>query len=205
MEVNYPVMTSCRIVSYCMDSPHIKSVLGGNDKVDVIYARSGYEAAAEILAAPAAAIVLKLEILSKRHVGLLNIARRMGLEIIGVGASSGEISLGAEELSRVRLISISDLGEEIERIVSQQDQTSDTGKEEYIPRRQTSPQPRQESSPGEEAPAAEQTEPELPPAAVDEPPQKTPRGEPGHNEQRRSAHGILTSEEISALLKDREK
>lgn len=71
-------------------------------------APSGYEAAAELLAARAEALVVDLRLLGGKHLRLLEIARTQGVEILAVG--SLPIGMTAEDLSGVRLISRRDLG-----------------------------------------------------------------------------------------------
>lgn len=68
---------------------------------------SGYEAAAELLAAPAAALVVDLRLLAGKHLRLLEIARSLDVEVLAVG--SLPIGMTAEDLSGVRLIARRDL------------------------------------------------------------------------------------------------
>jgi hypothetical protein len=53
---------------------------------------SGYEAAAELLAEPALALVVDLSVLTADHAELLDIARDCGVEILGVGSFSAGLS-----------------------------------------------------------------------------------------------------------------
>lgn len=68
---------------------------------------SGYEAAAELLAAPTAALVVDLGLLGGKHLGLIEIARSLAVEVFAVGALP--IGMTAEDLSGVRLIARCDL------------------------------------------------------------------------------------------------
>lgn len=72
-----------------------------------VTAASGYEAAAEVLSAPTAALVVDLRIVARGHMGLLDVARRMGTEVLAVGAVPA--GLTSEDLSGVRLIARADL------------------------------------------------------------------------------------------------
>ena len=51
----------------------------------VAHVTGGYEAAAELLAEPVAALVVDLPCLTARHARLLDVARRRRVEMIGVG------------------------------------------------------------------------------------------------------------------------
>ena len=75
--------------------------------VDLVAAPSAYEAAAEILVAPARALVIDLGMIWDRHLGLLTIARDLKIDILAFGAAPSGIS--AEELSGVRLVSLAEL------------------------------------------------------------------------------------------------
>ncbi len=175
-------METCRIIAYGLESPEIKSVLDGME-LSVIWADSGYEAAAEMLAAPTDAILLNVGFLTKRHIGLLNLARKMNIEIIGVSAPSTNIGLDAHELSEVRLVATSDLQGTIERITAAQ------GK--YIPAHadiQSHKESTKESAQNYEERPDTQYQPET-----------------KKSEQKTGAHGVLSAEEISALLKDEMK
>jgi len=68
---------------------------------------SAYEAAAELLAGPAGAVVIDLSQLRRAHLPLLEIARERQTEVIGVGALGDELT--SEELSGVRLAGRSEL------------------------------------------------------------------------------------------------
>lgn len=68
---------------------------------------SGYEAAAELLSSPTLAILIDLPCLTPRHRKLLQIARSLGVEILGVGEFPAGFS--AADLSGMRLISMEDL------------------------------------------------------------------------------------------------
>jgi len=68
---------------------------------------TGYEAAAEILAAPAAAVVIDFRALGPAHRPLLEIARRMHLEVLGTG--SLPTGPGLDGFRHVRLVAPEEL------------------------------------------------------------------------------------------------
>jgi len=75
--------------------------------VTFVRAEGGYEAAAELLAHPAMALLIDLPCLTPRHRKLLHVARQLGVEVLGVGAFPPGLSAG--DLSGMRLISMNDL------------------------------------------------------------------------------------------------
>ena len=60
--------------------------------VDVVRVSSGYEAAAELLAAPASALVVELGCLTQPHVALLEMAQRLDLPVIAFGTISADLT-----------------------------------------------------------------------------------------------------------------
>ena len=84
--------------------------------VRVVTAPSGYEAAAEILAWPAEALVIDFRAMSAAHHRLLDTARALGMQILGVGKVPGD--LPPDALSRVRLVSQADLPDALREILS---------------------------------------------------------------------------------------
>ncbi len=79
--------------------------LGVNIKF--IRVQGGYEAAAELLAQPALALLIDLPCLTSRHRKLLHVAKQLRVEVLGVGAFPPGLS--ASDLSGMRLISLDDL------------------------------------------------------------------------------------------------
>jgi len=75
---------------------------------------TAYEAAAEILSAPTAALVVELRLLAGRHMRLLEIARRMEVEILAVGAVPP--GLTGEDLNQVRMMARADLPQALRRL-----------------------------------------------------------------------------------------
>ena len=68
---------------------------------------SAFETTAELLAAPAVALVIDLRLLSPRHLRLVQIARDLRLEMLAVGSLPAAMT--AEDLSGIRLVSRVDL------------------------------------------------------------------------------------------------
>ncbi|MBN1942375.1 MAG: hypothetical protein JW849_03680 [Phycisphaerae bacterium] len=101
-------MAEYRIVILARDgelTPPDGQTLGLN--AAFVRAADGYEAAAELLAAPALALLIDLPRLTPPHRKLLHVARELGVEILGVGAFPPGFS--ADDLSGMRLISMRDL------------------------------------------------------------------------------------------------
>ena len=96
-----------RVVLLSSDPSLTAAAWNDNGSVELVVARGAYEAAAEILSAPAAALVIDLRLLSPRHARLLEIARRLDLEMLAVGALP--VSMSSEDLSGIRLVSRRDL------------------------------------------------------------------------------------------------
>ena len=175
--------------------------------VEMVRVPSGYEAGAEILAAPTAAMVVDFRAMARGDTGLLTVARRMGVELFGVGPLPARMS--AEDLSRLRLLSLADLPAAIaERTAPSEEPPPpvEAPPAEPVPvepkkarrrkrkaKRSKEPpaQEKQQPAPQEPPPAGETGQPaEAPPPAEPTPaaPQ-TPRD-------------LLTPEELAALLKD---
>ena len=87
-------------------------------RLEVVVVTSCYEAAAEILAEPALALVLDLRAFRAGHGRLLEIARQMGLDIFAVGAAS---RIDTEQLSGVKLLGRKDLMGELLRLLGGDD------------------------------------------------------------------------------------
>ena len=173
--------------------------------VECVRAAGSYEAAAELLAAPAAALVVDLWRLTGRHIRLLEIARRMEVEVLAVGAIPA--GLTSEDLSGVRLTAKADVPKALGRLVRQ----------EPVPPAVTD-EPADEPV---EADLAEESEPEPPaeriPASLDRTatddmlresppePRRAPDKQPGtprRPETPTSPSALLSPDELAALLED---
>jgi hypothetical protein len=75
---------------------------------------SAYEAAAELLASPAAALVVDLRVLRPGHAGLIRIARQAGAELWGVGPLPAWAS--SDQLNGMRLLGRGQLAEALRKL-----------------------------------------------------------------------------------------
>jgi len=75
--------------------------LGG--RVQVVRVNSGYEAAAELLAGPASALLADLGRITETHTPLLALAEQLEVPVVGFGVLCA--NLAAERLADVRLVS----------------------------------------------------------------------------------------------------
>ncbi len=83
---------------------------------DIVFVSTPYEAAAELLcaagdsraAADGRTLVIDLGLIWQRHAGLLALARRLGVEMIGFGPCA--VALDAEAMAGVRLVSRAEAG-----------------------------------------------------------------------------------------------
>ena len=152
-----------------------------------VYVSSAYEAAAEMLAAPAVTLVIDLGLLTTRHLKLLEIARRMELEVLAVGTAA--VGMSAEDLSGVRLVSREDLAEAAGRLIE-----ANGAPVAAAPQAATEP-----PEPPQVQPAGEtESEPSKP-----LPPKDVEPAEPDAGQYLpQQVEDLLTPEEISALLEN---
>jgi len=80
-----------------------------HSSVEVVRVSSGYEAAAEMLAAPASALVVDLGRLTQPHVALLEMAQRLDLPVIAFGTISADLTEAHQR--QLRLVSVQGLAE----------------------------------------------------------------------------------------------
>ncbi len=114
-EDNKSSPTTVRVVVCSPDAPAIVSAGRlAESGLEPVAVESVYEAAAELLAEAAAALVIDLRLLGPRHARLADIARQCGAEMFGVGALTG--SMPAEQLSGLRLVSHQDLAETLSQL-----------------------------------------------------------------------------------------
>ena len=140
----------------------------------IVSVPSAFEAAAEILMEPAAALLIDFRAMGRQDIRLLQIARRMDVPLLGIGTLPGPFS--TDELSGVRLVSREDLPAALARIAAEQ----------LAPAKPTvrltpakKPKPLT-TAPGRPQDQSQPTEPNNAPAGG----------------------GLLTPEELSALLED---
>jgi len=62
------------------------------DAAEAVCCTSGYEAAAELLIAPASALLVDLGRITRSHVRLLDLAGRVGVPVVAFGAISATLS-----------------------------------------------------------------------------------------------------------------
>ena len=86
------------------------------DSADAVRAGSGYEAAAELLSAPASALLVDLGRLSASHVPLLALAGKLEVPIVAFGTVSA--SLPGSALAAIRLVSAENAAEAVNEILS---------------------------------------------------------------------------------------
>jgi hypothetical protein len=188
--------------------------LGAN--VECVSVANPYEAAAEIIASPAMAVVIDLRLMAPRHLRLLQIARAQGAELLAVGAIPAGLS--AEDLSGVRLTARAELKAVLEAILKTRQGRYEGAAAQQGKRAVLVPAPSdaQEPLPGEiqdATPVEEIERPHLngqssPPVQTPSPlrqvpvaplaEQPLPRPRPGAQDPR----SILSSEEMAALLED---
>lgn len=158
--------------------------------VRCVWVPTAYEAAAEILASPVEAIVVDFRALSARHLRVLRIARDMQVEVLGVGSPAADVQ--ADRLSGVRLVSWADLPSALERLGASGGQVPSETSEKF----ETTPDEAPKSAP----PAPVEITPfEM--APIETPAERPAEPSPlADTEEPPSSDGILTPEEIAALL-----
>lgn len=87
-------------------------------RMRIVSAPSAFEAAAEILAEPTAALLIDFRAMGHQDIRLLGIARQMDVALLGIGTLPGGFS--TDELSGVRLVSRKDLPAALARIAAEQ-------------------------------------------------------------------------------------
>jgi len=186
---------------------------------------SGYEALAELLAAPSAALIVELSLLSPRHVRLLEAARGRRIEVLGLGAPHPNVRI--EALSGVRLVSPDDLLATLAALVDKEATAPEVDAEDPDDAEPIDDAEQAEDSEevedieevDEELAAAIEadrlaaahdllppaTEPPAPQAQASPPPPEPPPAPPAvavSEPMDPSPRGLLTREELSALLED---
>ena len=158
---------------------------------------TAYEAAAELLASPAIALIVDLALLPARHTRLIKIARSIEVPVFGVGSLPPGLS--ADQLSGVRLASRDELGEMLLALLKEDSTTAATATEApnttarpLVPHESVSPP----TTSGQKEQAGEyHPEPPAPAEACKEPPLSIPP-DPDKPQV------LLTPEELTALLEN---
>lgn len=194
--------TSLRVVTVSRDGLLTGDELARLNAVGIACEQvaSPYEAAAAMLAAPTAAVGVDMRLLTRKHLRMLDLARKLGVEVLGTGAIPAGLS--ADDLRGVRLLGRSELTEELlDGAGGTEPQTETCQPEEsasvegrYEPQQ---PEPAYQQQPRKpvlvDRPGEDDSQQ---PEASDEsaqPPQQTPP---------QSTSDVLSSDEISALLEE---
>jgi hypothetical protein len=154
---------------------------------------SPYEAAAALLAEPAAAVAVDLPLIARKHLRMLDLARKLGVTVLATGPVP--MGLTSDDLRGVRLLARGELADVLARLVEGRPDAElpEPPAGRYEPERRSQTYEQQGRATASVGPAAEGgTEPSEPPKGEQE------RG----REQPRSQSDILTSDEIAALLEE---
>jgi len=184
--------------------------------IECVFRPTAYEAAAEILAGPAVALVIELRMIGLRGLRLLEIARERDVEVLGMGTLSSGLS--AEDLRGVRLVGRRDLPDVLGRLAGPaaspeagppvparpepRRKSARTGKKKAKARKKARPVPSKRSLPEEARPEPAPRGGE--PAAYLPGEQAAPGGRTTDVDQGAAGMeipgGLLTPEELTALL-----
>ncbi len=154
-----------------------------------IRVESPYEAAAELLAAPAVAMVIDLRCFSARHAPLIKIASHMGAETIGCGRVPQ--SLPENAYSGMHLLAAKDLASRIQRLI-ELDRLAPPVLAEIA-------QVQEEAAEGK---AVEAAAPDSPPLQEPAGPQEAKVVQASARAVETAVSDVLTPQELSALLGD---
>lgn len=171
----------------------------------------GFEAAAEVLAAPVAVLVIDFRCLPPAHERLLDLARELEVEVLGVGATPTGIAI--DRLSGVRLVSRDDLAVFVVRSLDIAASPAEPEARE-LPTPIELPENEPEAWP--EAEAEVEAVAESAPPVAGAPASEAPRGngrrgpaaprpawpEADDQPELRAPSQLLSPEELSALLED---
>jgi len=106
---------------------------------EVVRAESGYEAAAELLSAPVAALVVHLGRITPAHVRLLDLAAELEVPVLAFGTISAPLS--SAQLARMRMVEPKQLGPALKDVLSGTPSPAASGEGQYAPHTPTSPAP----------------------------------------------------------------
>jgi hypothetical protein len=181
------------------------AVAGGGAALECIFVATAYEAAAELIAAPALAIVIDLRLMGPRHLRLLQIARERRVEMLAVGSIPP--GLTAEDLSGIRLLARADVKPALQRLL--QDRQDREGR--YEPTTPPAVAPalsgaRAEAaavSGGQDGKTVGETRHDEAQRSRTPSPQAAPTPESPSGQSPDSLRNILTAGELAALLEER--
>ncbi|MFP3937986.1 MAG: hypothetical protein ACLFVW_06555 [Phycisphaerae bacterium] len=164
---------------------------------------SPYEAAAALLAAPAAAVVVDMSLLNRKHLRMLELARKLGVTVLGTGAIPS--GLTSDNLRGVRLVSRDELVGELRALSSGRYVSTATEEQDATEQEGT-------YEPQEQSPAYQHQSEK--PVSLDEPREdhdEDAAADSGQSEEAtdsrrqqrpQNAADVLSSDEISALLEE---
>ena len=182
--------------------------------VDIARVASAYEAGAEILAGPVAAIVIDFRALGSAHQRLLDVARQMNVEVFGLGTPPP--GMGADGLSGVRLMSRADLPAALADLAAEAAEAAgpkEAGQPEAVasePPEPEAPKPARKKATRRKKAAKRAARPKAKRSAkakavAKAPPRQTPAeptDAPGRSEAPKAPSDLLTPDELAALLED---
>jgi len=105
--------------------------------VELVRAESGYEAAAELLSAPVAALVVHLGRITPAHVRLLDLAAELEVPVLAFGTISAPLS--SAQLARMRMVEPKQLGPALKELLSGTASPAASGDGQYAPQPPASP------------------------------------------------------------------
>jgi len=101
-----PTISAAKVVLFARADGPLRAAVGRS--TGVVEAASAYEAAAELLTGPTAALVVDLPLLTPYHCRLLRLAGDLGVPVLGVGAARRV--LRCEDLHPLRRVGLEELG-----------------------------------------------------------------------------------------------
>jgi len=101
-----PTISAAKVVLFARADGPLRAAVGRS--TGVVEAASAYEAAAELLTGPTAALVVDLPLLTPYHCRLLRLAGDLGVPVLGVGAARR--ALRCEDLHPLRRVALDELG-----------------------------------------------------------------------------------------------
>jgi hypothetical protein len=178
---------------------------GGDVALECAFVATAYEAAAELIAAPALAIVIDLRMMGPRHLRLLRLARERRVEMLAVGSIPP--GLTAEDLSGVRLLARAEVKAELQKLLRDFLQDREGRYEPSAPPAasavETNHGDLSRQSTATPAAKPESQRSELPSPQAIKQPATAPKPESPSSPSSDSLRGILTAGELAALLEER--
>jgi len=117
MDVGSKDVSALRVVVLTPENHPLGPQVGHLEGLAVVRAANPYEAAAELLAGPAAALVVDLRTICPRHAGLFEVARRMQIPVLAHGTVPSQMH---QALDGVRLVEPDRLPAELRQLAERQ-------------------------------------------------------------------------------------